>query len=80
MTALTRKQARQLMRLLGKFQTHLESAIESSIPQPLPKGGAERLHVILTAQVKDDFADCIELDRRDWRAAEAWVKRLECGQ
>lgn len=64
---LTRRERRQLVTLLGKLQTHLESAIESSI---LPN----------TDKAQHGYKRIVAQDRKDWRAAEDWIKRLEAGR
>jgi hypothetical protein len=62
---LTRREARLAIRLLGVLQTHLESAIEScTVP-----GQTQPFDEIDRANVRED--------RRDWKAAEGLVKRLE---
>lgn len=65
---LTKKDRRLAIRLLGLLQTHLESAIESST---LADG---------RIQPKDPIAaQNVPIDRRDWKAAEDLVKKLEAG-
>ena len=61
---LTQRDRHELKRLLGYLQTHLESAIESSLT---PDGKT----------MNDDDAANVEADRKDWIAAERWVRRLE---
>lgn len=62
--ALSRSERRQLVRLLGLLQENLECAIETScIPG--------------TADVMpEDLPDVAE-DRKNWRAAENWIARLQ---
>ncbi len=74
---ITRAEAREIRLLLGKFQCHLEGAIESCIPRPIPDEDPERIELLLKLEVKDEYAPDIELDRQDWRRAENWVKKLE---
>ncbi len=57
---LTAYQRREIIRLLGMLQTHLESCIETATPP-----GSEQ-----------EAAD-IEMDRRDWKAAEKVILMLE---
>lgn len=65
---LTKKERRSAIRLLGLLQEHLESAIESST---LKDG---------TIQPNDPIAaKNVPIDRRDWKAAEGLVKKLEAG-
>ncbi len=61
---LTSRDRRQIIRLLGLLQTHLESAIDSSL-------------VPGTSRPMPEDAHNVALDREDWKAAEKWVKRLE---
>jgi len=63
---LTRHERRQPVRLLGLLQTHLESAIESSL---VPGTG--------TGMPGED--DNLAVDRKDWKLAEKWVVRLAKG-
>lgn len=65
---LTLRDRRQLVRLLGLLQDHLESAIESC----LVPGTSEPM-------ANTDEAINVECDRRDWRAAEKWVGKLSKG-
>jgi hypothetical protein len=74
---INRRQARELIRLLGNLQQHLEGAIESCIPRPIPDSGLDRLGVLMSAEIEDEYAENIKLDRRDWKRAERWVRRLE---
>ncbi len=68
---LTKLQARAVIRLLGVLQTHLESAIETSViggkldgePDPRDKAAVHN----------------VRLDRRDWRVAEDLIIKLEAG-
>lgn len=64
---LTGRDRRALIALIGKLQTHLESAIESSL---LPG----------TTEAQRGYKRQVALDRKDWRTAEEWVKRLEVGR
>jgi hypothetical protein len=68
--ALTSQDRRSLIRLLGKLQTRLEEAIQSAEPAGDP-GSAGYL---------PGEMELLAMDRRDWRAAEVWVKRLEAGR
>ena len=61
---LTQRDRHQLKRLLGLLQTHLESAIESSLT---PDGST----------MTEDDAHNVEIDRMDWVATERWVRKLE---
>jgi hypothetical protein len=61
---LTQRDRHELKRLLGCLQTHLESAIESALT---PDG---------KTMCEADAAN-VEADRKDWVAAERWVRRLE---
>lgn len=60
---LTKKHRKELIRLLGLLQTHLESAIESS----LVPGANEAM---------DDEKDVVAEDRLDYQKAAAWITRL----
>lgn len=64
MIGISKRDARSLLQLLGLLQDHLESAIESSLLPGITEPMPEDAHNVL-------------LDRRDWRAAERMVKKLE---
>ena len=76
MTLSTEDKA-ELMYLLGALQEHLEGAIESCIPRPLPDEDPERMEILMTAEIHDQYAPDIERDRQDWRKTENWLQRLE---
>lgn len=57
---LTKPQAREIARLLGKYQMHLES----TIPKPVLEG----------TKLADDMI--VAMDKHDWRTAVDWSKRL----
>ena len=63
LAVLTKRERKELVRLLGILQDHLESAIDSSLigGTRLPMHGAERE---------------VARDRKDWRTAEDWVMKL----
>jgi hypothetical protein len=65
MLTLSGTEARRLQRLLGTFQGLLESAIEAS----LVSGETEPREEIDVPNIKRD--------RRDWKAADQFVQRLE---
>ncbi len=64
---LTKRDMARLTRLLALLQDHLESAIETALVpgtnQPDPRD---------EAQVRQ-----VQRDRRDWREAEDYVRKLE---
>jgi hypothetical protein len=62
---LTRRDALQISRLLGRFQDHLETAIESVLAEGETKA----------FDPKDQPG--LEIDRRDWTAAERIITLLE---
>ena len=74
---LTTEDRAELVYLLSALQEHLEGAIESCIPRPIPDEEPERMEVLMTAEIKDDLAPDIERDRQDWRKTENWIARLE---
>ena len=74
---LTTEEKTELIYLLSALQEHLEGAIESVIPRPIPDDEPERMEVLLNAEIKDDYAPDIERDREDWRKTENWLLRLE---
>lgn len=74
---LTVDEKAYLVYLLSALQEHLESAIESCIPRPIPDEGLERMEVLMTAEINDPYAIDIQRDREDWRKAEDWITRLE---
>ena len=64
--ALTRRERRQLVRLLGQYQDLLESAIDASTVQD-------------TGEATEPDEEQVKRDRRDWKLAEKWVVRLTKG-
>lgn len=66
---LTKREVSSLIRLLGVLQTHLESCIESSV---LADGSLQPGDEIAAANVP--------MDRRDWRLAEGFVKKLDAAR
>lgn len=60
---LTKKDARQLIRLLGLLQDHLESAIDSAL-------------VPGTSEAMPEDQAGVAKDRKDWRLAEALKVRI----
>jgi hypothetical protein len=63
--SLSRREVVTLIRLLGKLQDHLESAIESCM-------------VPGTNKVSDLWEKRgVAIDRKDWRQAETFVSKLE---
>jgi hypothetical protein len=60
---ISARECGQLVRLLGLLQTHLESAIESSLIPGTNEGSPED-------------QPGITQDRRDWKLAERWVSQL----
>lgn len=67
---ITKSEARELMRLLGKFQTRLEEAIKSA--EPVGEPGSPGF---LPGE-----REILAMDRQDWRAAERWVAKLEAAR
>ncbi len=65
---LSTKEARQLVEILGEYQTELESVIES---HTLEDGSTPPID----PDAKPVVAEC----RRKWKRAEDWVKRLSGG-
>lgn len=64
---VTPREARELKRLLGLLQTHLESEIDSAIIPGTGEPNPDRAQDV----------ENVRRDRRAWRAAERWVKYLE---
>jgi hypothetical protein len=67
----------ELTYFLAALQEHLEGAIESCILRPLPDEDTERMEVLMTAEIHDQYAPDIERDRQDWRKVENWLLKLE---
>jgi hypothetical protein len=65
--ALTKREARAVVRFLGKYQELLESAIDANLVRgtAAPMRGSSRQ---------------VARDRKDWRAAEDLIKVLERGR
>jgi len=62
--ALTASERKEIMRLLGVLQGHLETVIDSNL-------------VVGTRSPARGCKTIVTAARKEWKAAERWVKRLD---
>lgn len=75
--SITPAESRELRELLGRFQGHLEASILGAVIAPIPEE-EHACHILMLGGDTDKIDEpVIAQDRKDWRMAEEWVKRLE---